>query len=490
MLLTPSVIRLFLWLFLLLSLITMAMLPLGPDEAYYWYWAKHPDLSYLDHPPLVAWIIALTTYICGDQDFYVRLGGFLLLWLGMGCGFATIRQLFPQAPKALAWEYLLVLNLTLLIPGATMIQTPDTPLFASWMLALYFGAKIVTAQDKFAWYGLGIAVGLGLLSKYTMVLLVPGILSFLLLSPSHRYWLRRPEPWLGALLALLIWTPVLIWNGQHNWISFRFQLTQGFEADPTPKLERLGNYIGGQAAVISPVLWLAFVWYSLRGIRTDIRDPVCLYLTLTSWPIILFFAWTSLRGTTAEANWPGPAYFSGLMLAWVVLRGQLGSHLGNRQIAFTVIAISLGLNLAARTHLLHPWLPLPLQKDRVSDFASWPTLGQQICAAIDAHPHAKGWFLLGDKGTTLAEALHYSNRNLIGFDPAHPERYLFLTDLNRQLRGKNAIIITQAQPATITHFNHLFHHLTLLEPYKHKYRGAIIHRHSNYLYLGENFVGN
>lgn len=488
----PYFIYFILALFLLLSLLTMAVLPLGLDEAYYWYWAKHPALSYLDHPPMVAWIIALSTAVGGDREFWVRIGGFLLLWIGLGFGFATVRRLFPKAPASLAWEYLLVLNLTLIFPGATMIQTPDTPLFACWMLALYYGAQVVKEQNGRAWYGLSLALGLGLLSKYSMVLLVPGMLLFLLLSPPHRHWFGRHEPWLAALLAFLVWAPVLVWNGQHDWISFRFQLHQGFEADFTPTAVKLIVYIIGQMIIVSPLLWLAFVWYSLRGIRTDLRggDPACLYLTLMSWPVILFFAWTSARGAQAEANWPAPAYLAGLMLAWAVLRGQLGPHRGNRWVAQWVIRLSLLLNLLVRTHLAHPWWPLPPAQDRLREFAGWPALGQQVQAAIQSRPAAPGWFLMGDKGTALAETLFYTGNRYLGFDPTRPERYLFLDDLNNQLRGKNAIIIARPYTPALERFGRYFHTMSPLEPYRHQYRGQEISRYGASLYLGERFLGN
>jgi 4-amino-4-deoxy-L-arabinose transferase-like glycosyltransferase len=482
--------------FALLSLYTMASLPLGLDEAYYWYWAKHPALSYLDHPPLVAWTIALSTALGGNGALAVRLGGFLLLWVGFGCGFATVRRLFPRAAPGLAWEYLLVLNLTVIFPGATLIHTPDTPLLACWLTALYFGARIAADQDRAAWYGLGPALGLGMLAKYTMVLLIPGMLLFLLLSPGHRHWLGRREPWLAALLALLVWTPVPLWNWQHDWVSFQFQLHHGFKGDEDSALDKVLGYAAGQAAIVSPLLWLTFVWYSLRGMGTGLPEglrggsPACLYLTLMSWPVVLFFACTSLCGTQAEANWPAPAYAAGLMLAWAVLRGALPPHRGNRRVAQLVLAVSLLLNVALRTHLVHPWLPLRPADDRMRELAGWQALGHQVQAAIDAHPHPTGWFLMGDKGTTLAEALYYTGNRYLGFDPARPERYLFLDDPNDRLRGKDAIVLAHDDAPTRARFGRYFRRLVPLGPYRHQYRGQEIPRLSTYLLLGEDFLGN
>jgi hypothetical protein len=178
------------------------------------------------------------------------------------------------------------------------------------------------------------------------------------------------------------------------------------------------------------------------------------------------------------------------MLAWAVLRGQLGRHRGNPRVAHLIIILSLLLNLLVRTHLAYPWLPLPPADDRLREFAGWPALGRQIQAAINAHPNPVGWFLMGDKGTTLAEALFYTGNRYLGFDPARPQRYLFLHDPNNRLQGRSAIIIAREGQANLERFGRYFRKLSPLGPYRHKYRGQAIPRHSAYLYLGEGFLGN
>lgn len=475
--------------FLLLSLITLATLPLGLDEAYYWYWSQHLDLSYFDHPPMIAWLISVSTTLGGAQEFGVRCGGLVLTLIGAYFSFATARLLFPTAPSQFAWEYLLVLNLTPIFAGAAIIQTPDTPLFLCWQVALYFGAKIVVTQAAWAWYGAGIGLGLGLLSKYTMVLFVPGMLLFLALSPAHRHWFKRREPWLSAILAVLIWSPVLIWNAQHDWISFRFQLNQGFNPDSGAPANNFLNYLVGQAAAISPLLWLAFVAYSLRGKCRRCDDPAYLYLVLMSWPIIVFFAGSSWRGAQTEANWPAPAYFAGLLLTWAMLRGQVADVVEKRSLAKRIITVSLIINLSLRLHLLLPWLPLSPTADRVHEFANWPNLGQQIRDIMDAYPHPAGWLLMSDRDTLLAEALYYTDRNLLGFDPTRPERYLFLKDSYTQLQGKNAIILVRKYSAeSVQPFVKLFSKVFPLESYKHRYRGKVIPRLGAYLYIGQGLI--
>lgn len=493
---TPPAVAIFatqliLALLTMISLITIATLPLGLDEAYYWYWSRHPDLSYLDHPPMVAWLMALGTAVGGKAVFFVRIGGFLLSLMGAGFAFAMVRELLPKAKKDLGWQYLLLLQLTLLVPGAFIIQTPDTPLYAFWQMALYFGAKVITKQQASAWYGMGLALGLGLLSKYTMALLVPGMLLVLLWCPTQRHWFGRKEPWLAALLALFIWSPVLLWNSQQQWRSFSFQLQQGLAATEFMlPLENLIEYIGGQAAAVSPWLWLAWIWYSLRGLFRRLHDSVYMYLTMLSWPIVLFFAWTSINSALAEANWPAPAYFAGILLALAVAQEQFGKLTRLRGVGMAMICFSLVFNLSVRIHLLYPWLPVSPLIDRRQDFANWSQLGQQIRQAMDSYPHNADWFIMADRGTILAEALYHSDRDLLGVDPFKPERYAFLGDFNEQLRGRNAIVIAKTYSITTPQLPRFFKNWTFLTTYKHEYRDRIISRHGYELYLGEDFLGN
>jgi dolichol-phosphate mannosyltransferase len=248
-----------LFLLYVLRFFLIGHLQLAPDEAFYWYWAKNLSLSYVEHPPMVAYIMALFTWIGGDKEFFVRIGGLLCTLVTQIFLYATVRRLGCE-DAALPWEVLFVLNFTLLFSGGCIIQTPDTPLLLFWTIALYGCTRVVTGGGKGGWYVAGVGLGLGLLSKYTMVLMVPCMFAFLLFSPPHRYWLVRKEPYLATLLGVLIFSPVIVWNMQHGWASVGFQLAQGFSPVGKPALSKLLEYVGGQIGVVTPLLFLAFVY--------------------------------------------------------------------------------------------------------------------------------------------------------------------------------------------------------------------------------------
>lgn len=205
---------------LVLRLLFLGLVDLIPQEAYYWNYAQHPDLGYLDHPPMVAWLILTTTSVFGDNEFGVRFAAWIG-WLATAFfSFGLARQLFG---KSAAFVSLLLVSVLPFYFATGFLMTPDAPLVATWAGTLYFLARALLEDRRNAWWGAGICLGLGMLSKYTIVLLGPAILLFMLVDRGACKWLRRPEPYLAALLALIIFSPAIYWNVQNGLASFTFQ---------------------------------------------------------------------------------------------------------------------------------------------------------------------------------------------------------------------------------------------------------------------------
>ncbi len=212
--------------FLLLSVTILRLLysrslTLDPDETYYWEWSRHLALSYYDHPPLVAYLISLFTRLGGNSALFVRMGAVTLALGATLLLYFLAKDMFREEKIAFL-SALLFIIVPIFSVGAIVI-TPDTPLSFFWILSLYFLYKVATREKSGWWYLLGISLGLGLLSKYTMILFVPSLFLFLLLSGKNRKWLLRKELYLALFIALLLFSPVIFWNSQHAWISFRFQ---------------------------------------------------------------------------------------------------------------------------------------------------------------------------------------------------------------------------------------------------------------------------
>ncbi|MFH0727164.1 MAG: glycosyltransferase family 39 protein [Pseudomonadota bacterium] len=198
---------------------------LGPpellhEEAYYWNYAQHLDIGYLDHPPMVAWIIHLGTMVFGNTEFGVRIGAYVC-WLVTA--FFSFNLTYRNFNTATAFRALILIAALPIFFGVGILMTPDAPLIASWSGTLYFLYRALMDEKRPAWLGAGICLGLGMLSKYTIALLGPATLLFLLIDRRSRHWFLKPNPYLAAGIALALFSPVIIWNFHHEWASFMFQ---------------------------------------------------------------------------------------------------------------------------------------------------------------------------------------------------------------------------------------------------------------------------
>jgi dolichol-phosphate mannosyltransferase len=221
---------------ILVRLLCVGYVELLPEEAYYWNYSRHLDIGYLDHPPMVAWLIRLGTAVFGESEFGVRAGALLCGALASVFIYKLTRNLFG-APSALT--ALLFMQLLPFFFCGGFLMTPDAPLTAAWSATLYFLERALIAGRIRAWWGAGIALGLGLLSKYTIAMLVPAALIFMVLDAQARHWLRHWIPYAAGILALALFTPVILWNARHEWISFAFQTSRRLAEPPRFSLHKL-----------------------------------------------------------------------------------------------------------------------------------------------------------------------------------------------------------------------------------------------------------
>ncbi|HEY0747178.1 MAG TPA: glycosyltransferase family 39 protein [Steroidobacteraceae bacterium] len=251
---------------LVLRLVYAGSVELLPEETYYWNYSRHLDFGYLDHPPMVAWLIRLGTAIFGQTEFGVRAGALFCGALTSLFIYRLARNLFGQAVALAA--LLLVQSLPFFFL-AGFLMTPDALLTAAWAASLYFLERALIADRPRAWWMAGVALGLGMISKYSIALLVPVTLVYMVWDPPSRRWWRRSPPYVAALLALLIFSPVLIWNAQHEWISFAFQTSRRLAETPQFALHKL---IGSIIVLITPTGFVALLAVLLRQ-RTAASDP-------------------------------------------------------------------------------------------------------------------------------------------------------------------------------------------------------------------------
>jgi 4-amino-4-deoxy-L-arabinose transferase-like glycosyltransferase len=296
---------------------------LRTDEAYYWTWSKESVLSFLDHPPMIAWFIRFGTAIFGDTNLGVRFAGVLAM-LVTQLLLADIVRRVTHDIRAVVFAVLM--PEAALYYGLLMAKvSPDVALIPFAVAMLWALVRLVESDDGRWWLAAGLFAGLALLSKFTAVMLVPAVLAFMVVPAWRRRWLLSPYPWLAALIAIVVFLPVLIWNAQHDWASFRFQFVRA-SATHELSLRTVGDFIGLQFGLVGfillPVVLSGVALTAWRGYRRG--DAVAILLSTCVLVPFGYFFWKSLTLRVGD-TWPmflWPAGFAATAINLAMLRRE------------------------------------------------------------------------------------------------------------------------------------------------------------------------
>jgi hypothetical protein len=337
---------------------------------------------------------------------------------------------------------------------------PDGPLLVFGMAAVLClahatlppgptSAEAVTGRVEQGgwWVGFGVFAGLALLSKYHAVFLLAGAALFLVSVPAQRRWLRRPEPWLALACVAVVFMPVLLWNLQRGFVSFRFQLGRAVpQADQgTPLLDSLG----GQALWLLPWIWLPLLLVLFGALRRGPGSPRhWLLACLAIGPVAGFTLLTAL-GIRGLPHWQAPGYAFALPLLGVWLHERLarGDIWAGRWV-WTSAAGFLVAVLALALHARTGWLagPLPILRERgdpMADMVDWSPLASRLRAWGWPQPglHVAG--VRWDDAAKLAYALGPEARvRCVGPDP---RGFHFASDA-REILGDDVLLVVRRRP--------------------------------------------
>ncbi len=376
---------------------------LYPDEAQYWWWSTHPAFGYYSKPPAVAWLIALSTTVFGDSEVAVRLAAPLLHFAAALAVFALAHRLYNA--RVAAWSAVVYATLPGVSASAVIMST-DAPLLLCWTLALLFFLRAREEGGRW-WVMLGLAAGIGLLSKYAMAYWLVSALLFLLAYRAER---RHVPAFLGATaLALLIYAPNFIWNLTHGLASYRHTADNaafhGLVFHPGPFL----LFFGSQFGVFGPLLFAALLVLTALGRRT-FSDPRAALLAFFTWPaLILMFVVSFL--SRAEPNWAAPAYVAATVLVVASLLERGWRSLLAASIALHVAAAVVLFEAGDAARALH--MSLPSRFDPLHRLHGYRRLGETIGTMLAEHP---GAVLIGNDRETMAELLYYV--------APHPQKFL------------------------------------------------------------------
>jgi 4-amino-4-deoxy-L-arabinose transferase-like glycosyltransferase len=343
-----------------LRLIYASVIDLRTDEAYYWTWSKENVLSFLDHPPMIAWFIRFGTAIFGDTNLGVRFAGILAM-LATQLLLADIVRRVTRDFRAVVLA--LLMTEAALYYGLLMAKvSPDVALIPFAVAMLWSLVRLDESGDPRWWLAAGVFAGLALLSKFTAVMLLPAVAAFMLVPDWRRRWLSSPYPWAAALIAIALFLPVLIWNAGHGWASFRFQFVRA-AATHELSLRTVGDFIGLQFGLVGfillPVVASGVAWTAWRGYRRG--DAVAILLSTAVIVPFGYFLWKSLTlrigDTWPMFLWPAGFAAAAINIAMLPRDGVPASVIGST-IWWAKAAIVCGIGFVALVFLYYvvaPW---------------------------------------------------------------------------------------------------------------------------------------
>lgn len=363
---------------LLLNLVYLAsgLIELSEDEAYQWIWSKHMALSYYSKPLLIACTQWLGTHIWGDNDFGVR---FFAPVIGAILGVMLLR-FFAREVNARAGFFLaLIVSATPLLALGSVIMTIDPLSVLFWTAAMITGWQAVKPNGKTSdWLWTGLWMGLGFLSKYTELLqLVCWIIFFILWKPARAH-LRKPGPYLALLVNVLCFTPVVIWNQQHHWVTVSHVATNASTNKPwVPSWSHLNDFatfVIVEAFLLNPIFFIAVAWASIAFWRRGRHDPRLVFLFCMGTPLFLGYMLWSFH-SAIKPNWIAPSVLPMMCLALIYWDTRW--RLGLRALKIWLIAgLAMGFAVIAFMH----------EPDLIQHFA-----GRPLPPKIDPATRVRGY---------------------------------------------------------------------------------------------------
>jgi dolichol-phosphate mannosyltransferase len=404
---------------------------LTPEETYYWNYAQHLDYGYLDHPPMVAWLVWAASAIFGEAQFAVRAGAILCGLLTTFFVYRLTRNVYGEAA---AWASLALTQALPFFFLSGLLMTPDAPLTAAWAACLYFLERALVADKAGAWWCAGIALGLGLVSKYTILLLAVAALAYVICNPGARRWLRRVEPYLAVLIALAVFSPVIIWNAQHDWASFAFQTSRRLAEAPRFALP---NLIGSVIVLLTPTGALALVLtMNSKRARQAAGRHFLMFAALLPLAVFVIF---SLRHQV-KLDWTGAPWVAALPLlsaemAWMVTPPRTPPVAGLKALREWVraawgptLAALLLFYAAGLLYLIQGWPGVGYSKHIEILPVGWRELAGQVLNAAQDSRRDTGIepVIVGMDRYAIASEIAFYGRDRLAAPPLTSSAHLFL----------------------------------------------------------------
>ncbi len=379
---------------------------LSADEAHYWEWSRHLDWSYYSKGPMIAYLIYLGTSVFGDTVFGVRAFAVILSAASSVLLYLMGKELYDEKTGLVS---ALLVQIVPLYSVFGILFTIDSPFIFFWVLSLYLFHRLIQRQlyeDRkiqfdYYWLLLGVSVGLGLLTKYTMAFFYISGFLFLLSTRDTRKLLTASGPYIAVIVSLAVFSPVILWNAANGWVTLKHTAGQAHIAEGLKiSAKSFFEFTGSQLGVITPVLFI-LIFTSLWKMRKTQKGA---FLFWFSMPTIAFFILKSLQGKV-QANWALPGYATGFIaFAAYYARDLLTSRRSRKTLLISGMLLSLLVTFFAHfPSMLH----LPQKMDPTARLVGWRELGEEVSSISREMSQSVPVFIFSDKYQISSELAFY-----------------------------------------------------------------------------------
>jgi 4-amino-4-deoxy-L-arabinose transferase-like glycosyltransferase len=394
--------RLFLYFITLVAIVRIVLSPfvdLGVDEAHYVLYALHLDLSYFDHPPLVGWIQYGAIYLFGNNELSARIGAILI---GLIVPFFVYKLIYEVSKNAsYALMAVLALHASFLFNALFIMLLPDTILFLLILPIIFTVIAIEKTNSLWMWLLLGLLLGLAGLAKYTAVLFLIPIILYIIVKNRYDLFFN-PAIIPAVMIALIIISPVILWNIQNDWSSFAYQ-SDHVVGETQINAGAFLSSIGAQIGAYNPFLFpLAF--FGLYKALSSENDT--LFLTALFGLVLFFFFTFASLFKTALPHWSALFYMLFIPLGSYYLL-ELSTNAARVYLNF-VIGFGLFISVYAYAELGFKFTPMPEYQSIHRDIYGW----EEIMNKANSHIQDKQKEALAVTNWTLASrAIYYNLHN-------------------------------------------------------------------------------
>ena len=410
--------------------ICVATMGLTPQDAYYYYYSEQMELSYFDHPPMIAWFLKLFSFVFGKEVWVIKMADLIITLLTLYAFYYLSGMFLSKSKNAKA---LLLLGSTFMITILSISSAPDVPLMLFWTISLIFLCKAIFEGRLVYWVLSGFSIGFAFDSKYTAVFLLMGLGVFLVFSKQYRRFIFSKYTLLLLMSFCIAILPVVIWNVQHDFVSFKFQTGHRAEAFSLRNLTALNfiGTVGHQLLLLLPIflisLFIVFWKLIRRVVKTGVMmDDRKLFLVSFSVPLLLFFFSVSLIDWV-KINWMMPAYISGAILLAAFLP---------RKFLKAQLLVSMFLHIVLLVQIV--LYPVPVKSD--DTWWGWDKLNSEV---LDIRAEYPGYFIFSNDGYKTTAILNFYDQEVYAGNIVGENALQFsIRDTNlTDLVGRNAIFI-------------------------------------------------